>query len=161
MSIRSFPSSSSFLRPPRLFSGSPRRFPCFPVFTRILFRLLRDPEGSFFPDSSGTFFSPSSDELKRGGRKRSIQLARGKLKNSLVSNNQDKLARSVLQKQINDSSAFSARSLDLSLDEKLKCLCLISPRGERIREGNMRTMTGEKTEGKRKRIGAKFGLDGR
>ena len=93
--------------------------------------LLRDPEGLVLPDLSGTFLSPSSDVLKQGGRKSSIQLARGKLKNSLVSNNQDKLARSVLQKQINGSSAFSARSLDLSLDEKLKCLCLISPRGER------------------------------
>ena len=55
--------------------------------------LLRDPEGLVLPDLSGTFFSPSSDVLKQGGRKSSIQLARGKLKNSLVSNNQYKAAR--------------------------------------------------------------------
>ena len=111
------PSSSSFLR----FSPKISSFPRFP--REFFIRLLRDPEGSFFPDSSGTFFSPSSDELKRGGRKRSIQLARGKLKNSLVSNNQDKSARNCPAK-INKrflrvlrtfSRSFSRRKAKMSL----------------------------------------------
>ena len=81
------PSSSSFLR------FSPK-ISLFPRFHENPFSVsFAIPKVPFFPDSSGTFFSPSSDELKQGGRKRSIQLARGKLKNSLVSNNQDKLAR--------------------------------------------------------------------
>ena len=41
-----------------------------------------------FPKTSGTFSSPSSEKLKQGGRKRSIQLAQEKPKNFLVSNNQ-------------------------------------------------------------------------
>ena len=93
LAIRSFPSSSSLLRLPRRSSGIPEDSFVSPSSRELLFRLLRDPEGFFFPDLSGTFFSPSSDELKQGGRKRSIQLARGKLKNFLVSNNHDKPAR--------------------------------------------------------------------
>ena len=118
-----FCSFPSLLRPPRRFSGSPRRFLRFPVFTRILFPSPSRSRRFLFPDSSGTFFSPSSDELKQGGRKRSIQLARGKLKNSLVSNNQDKSARNCPAK-INKrflrvlrtfSRSFSRRKAKMSL----------------------------------------------
>ena len=102
-----------------------------PSERKSFLHLLRDPEGLVFPDLSGTFFSPSSDMLKQGGRKRSTRLARGKLKNFLVSNNQSKPVRICPEIQINDSSAFFVRSSNLSLEAKLKCLCLISPRGEK------------------------------
>ena len=85
--------------------------------------LLRDPEGPVLPDLSGTFLSPSSDVLKQGGRKSSIQLARGKLKNSLVSNNQDNPRETVLQKISKRflrvlrtfSQSFSRRKAKMSL----------------------------------------------
>ena len=117
------PSSSSS------FSGSPRRIPFSRMdgnHSSISFAI---PKVLLFPDLSGAFFSPSSDILKQGGRKRSIRLARGKLKNFLVSNNQSKPVRICPEIQINDSSAFFVRSSNLSLEAKLKCLCLISPRG--------------------------------
>ena len=55
---------SSLLRPPRRFSGFPGDFPCSPILTGTFsFISFAIPKVLLFPDLSGTFSSPSSDEL--------------------------------------------------------------------------------------------------
>ena len=126
-----FCSFPSLLRPPRRSSGFPGDILVLPCERKSFLHLLRDPEGLVFPDLSGTFFSPSSDMLKQGGRKRSIRLARGKLKNFLVSNNQGKPVRNYPVKQSKRFLRFSARSFHLSLEANLNVSVLSHLGGEK------------------------------
>ena len=68
---------------------------------------------------------------------------------------------SVLQNKINESSAFSARSYDLIFEPALNVSVLPRLGGKGRGEGKMRTMTRERKEGTRTKVGHKLGLDWR